>query len=67
MGKGFRLTQHRQEVLEMGEGQRMVATVHPSSLLRIPDHDARAAAREAFIEDLRFAAKRAKQPGIRKL
>jgi len=66
MGKTFRLTQHRQEVMHTAAGQVLLATVHPSSLLRIPDHDARVAARAAFIDDLKFAAQRAKQPGIRK-
>ena len=39
-----------------GHRTRVVVTVHPSYLLRLPDEDARAAAYEAFVEDLRRAA-----------
>ncbi|MCU1237192.1 MAG: transcriptional regulator, Fis family, partial [Candidatus Solibacter sp.] len=35
----------------------VMATVHPSSILRAPDADARHAEMQAFIDDLRFAAK----------
>jgi DNA polymerase len=37
-------------------GTRVVVTVHPSYLLRLPDADAKAAAYLAFVEDLRIAA-----------
>jgi DNA polymerase len=58
LGNKFRLTQHRGEALRDTTWAPMVfATVHPSSLLRIPDHDARQKAREQFIEDLRVVAK----------
>jgi len=56
LGKTFRLTQHRGEFQESTFGQPVLATVHPSSLLRIPDEQARRAAREEFIADLRLAA-----------
>ena len=35
----------------------MLATYHPSALLRIPDHDARHEARANFARDLRKVAK----------
>ena len=58
LGNKFRLTQHRGEALRGTPWAPTVfATVHPSSLLRIPDHDARQKAREQFIEDLRVVAK----------
>ena len=64
LGPGFRLTQHR------GEAQTatpwapwVLATVHPSSLLRIPDHDAREQARAQFVDDLRLVAKHLKAAG----
>jgi len=38
-----------------GHGTRVVVTVHPSYLLRLPDEDARAAAYANFVEDLRIA------------
>ncbi|WP_395396274.1 UdgX family uracil-DNA binding protein (plasmid) [Novosphingobium sp. BL-8A] len=37
------------------EGRRLIATIHPSYLLRIPDADAKAAERERLVEDLRMA------------
>jgi DNA polymerase len=56
LGKTFRLTQHRGELNDSPFGP-VLATVHPSSLLRIPDEAARRAARESFVADLRIAAK----------
>ena len=38
-----------------GHRTRVVVTVHPSYLLRLPDEDARAAAYANFVEDLRIA------------
>ncbi len=38
-----------------GHPTRVVVTVHPSYLLRLPDEDAKAAAYAAFVEDLRIA------------
>jgi DNA polymerase len=63
MGNTFRLTQHRGEFLHGPEGTtsaEILATVHPSSLLRIPDAEARRAAREAFGKDFLSVAKRLK-------
>jgi DNA polymerase len=61
LGSSFRLTQHR------GEFQKdtpwaswVLATVHPSSLLRIPDAEGRAQARAQFAQDLRLVAKKLK-------
>jgi DNA polymerase len=34
----------------------VLATIHPSAILRAPDDDARGAEREAFTADLRAAA-----------
>ena len=38
-----------------GHRTRVVVTVHPSYLLRLPDEEAKAAAYAAFVEDLRIA------------
>ena len=38
-----------------GRRTRVVVTVHPSYLLRLPDEAAKAAAYAAFVEDLRIA------------
>jgi len=61
MGNAFRLTQHRGEVIANTPwAPWLLATVHPSSLLRIPDPDARRSEREAFVNDLRIVAKQLK-------
>jgi uracil-DNA glycosylase len=59
LGRTFRLTQHRGEFLESEYARGVVlATVHPSSLLRIPDREARHRAREEFGRDFRLVAKK---------
>jgi uracil-DNA glycosylase len=55
LGTAFRLTQHRGEILHSAWAP-VVATVHPSSILRSPDSDTRARELADFIKDLRFAA-----------
>jgi len=58
LGSKFRLTQHRGQALRETPWAPVVfATVHPSSLLRIPDHEARQQAREQFVVDLKAVAK----------
>jgi uracil-DNA glycosylase family protein len=54
LGPAFRVTRQRGEVVDR-DGLRLVATVHPSSILRAPA-DERAPAMEAFVADLRVAA-----------
>ena len=61
MGSGFRLTQHRGEIQkETGWADWLLATVHPSSLLRMPDAEARRAAREQFVSDMKLVARQLK-------
>jgi uracil-DNA glycosylase family protein len=55
MGKAFRVTRQRGEVLVSPWGYPLLATVHPSSILRIPEEEARHAALRQFIEDLHTA------------
>ncbi len=55
LGPTFRVTQHRGRPMDTQLGVRAVATVHPSSILRAPDDQARREAMEAFIDDLRAA------------
>jgi len=57
LGPSFRVTLHRGEPVPSDLAERVVATVHPSSLLRVPDPDARARAYADFVEDLRKAAR----------
>ena len=50
LGKAFRVTERRGEVVQ-SEWGAVVATVHPSAVLRAPDQ-ARAQARREFFRDL---------------
>jgi uracil-DNA glycosylase family protein len=57
LGKAFRVTQTRGKVLRpWGDKPLVVATVHPSSILRAPAAD-RAANEKAFMRDIRKIAK----------
>ena len=59
LGNKFRLTQHRHELLRDSEwAPSLLATVHPASLLRMPDPDARDQAKKEFIQDFRIAAEK---------
>ena len=53
LGRTFRVTLHRGEWVPSPLAPHVLATVHPSSVLRAPDEAARAEAMEAFIRDLR--------------
>jgi uracil-DNA glycosylase family protein len=53
LGRDFRVTQHRGEFLDSDLAPRVIATVHPSSILRAPDEKTRHEEMERFIADLR--------------
>jgi uracil-DNA glycosylase len=53
LGRDFRVTQHRGELLKSPLAPYVMATVHPSSILRAPDDEARHAEMRRFVEDLR--------------
>jgi DNA polymerase len=55
LGRDFRVTKHRGELLESDLAEFVTATVHPSSILR-GEPDERAAAFAAFVDDLRVVA-----------
>ena len=57
LGSGFRLTKHRGEILSSPLAPRILATVHPSSILRAPERDARRREQRKFLEDLQQAAR----------
>ncbi|HLI01730.1 MAG TPA: UdgX family uracil-DNA binding protein [Acidimicrobiales bacterium] len=58
LGPAFRLTQHRGEDLAgTGIAPHVLATAHPSSVLRVPDPAGRAEARAALVADLAVAAR----------
>jgi DNA polymerase len=56
LGRTFRLTMHRGELMRREGAVPVVATIHPSAILRAPDHESREAAYESFVADLRLAA-----------
>src|SRR3954454_603922 len=51
LGKSFRVTESRGKILPWDFGPAIMATVHPSSILRAPDEDARRAGIEQFTND----------------
>ena len=61
LGPSFKLMQHRGEAIDERWADWMMATVHPSSLLRIPDREARHKARAQFLDDLRKVARAMKK------
>lgn len=56
-GKSASIASMRGAVHALEGGAKLVATVHPSYLLRLPDRDRAAAEREAFVADLSRARK----------
>jgi uracil-DNA glycosylase family protein len=56
LGRDFRLTKHRGEVLESDLAEHVIATVHPSAILRAQDDESRHEEFAAFVDDLRAAA-----------
>ena len=56
LGKDFRVTRHRGEFVESTLAPYVSATVHPSSILRAPDDDARHQEMARFIADLKKIA-----------
>ena len=55
-GPSFRVTKQRGVVMESELAAKVLATVHPSSLLRQPDEESRAREYALFVDDLRVAA-----------
>lgn len=53
LGKDFRVTQRRGELLDSAVGPRTMATVHPSSILRAPDEEQRRSEYGRFVADLK--------------
>ncbi len=60
LGSAFRVTRDRGRFLDWPEPAtgpgRLLATIHPSAVLRSPDAEARAAAFDGLVADLRVAA-----------
>jgi len=56
LGKKFKVTQERGKILASPLAPRVLATVHPSSILRAPDDETRRLEMRRFIDDLKKAA-----------
>jgi DNA polymerase len=56
LGKEFRVTKQRGEAVDSPLAEHVVATVHPSSILRQRDEEARRVELDAFVDDLRAVA-----------
>ncbi|HEY9777651.1 MAG TPA: UdgX family uracil-DNA binding protein [Planktothrix sp.] len=56
LGNKFKVTQRRGEFIESDGAPYMMATVHPSSILRAPDEESRHEQMEAFVSDLKRVA-----------
>ena len=57
MGRQFRVTQSRGQVLDLPPAARLVATVHPSSILRAPGAENRAVEFDKLVADLSVVAR----------
>lgn len=57
LGPAFRVTQQRGQILKSEVAPEVLATVHPSSLLRQPDEESREREYKLFVADLRAALK----------
>ena len=53
LGRDFRVTQHRGEFIDSPLAPFVMATVHPSSILRAPDEETRHEEMKRFISDLK--------------
>ena len=63
LGSGFRLTQHRGELLASELAPVVAATIHPSAIVRDREEASRNAEREALASDLRTVAEAVAEAG----
>jgi len=61
LGSKVRVMRDRGTFFPSSLGPRVAVTVHPSSILRAPDADARARARKSFVTDLRGILRQIKE------
>ncbi len=62
LGRTFRVTEHRGELVASPLAPLVMATVHPSSILRAPDDQARRAELTRLVEDLASLAEALRAP-----
>ncbi len=58
LGRDFRITKQRGQFLDFEKAEWIVATWHPSALLRAPDKEARERMRSELVDDLSKARER---------
>jgi DNA polymerase len=63
LGASFRVTQQRGKQIPSELAKVVIATVHPSSILRAPDSEAREAAFGSLVSDLELVAKALRKRG----
>lgn len=63
LGRTFKVSKQRGTFVPSPLAPRVTATVHPSSILRAPDDDARHAEMKRFVEDLRRVAAELRRVG----
>jgi len=56
LGRTISIAAARGQALARGDGIRVIATYHPSAILRAPDREVAARLRQALVADLRLAA-----------
>ncbi len=56
LGRAFRVTRQRGQLLPFEAASHVLATVHPSSILRAPDESARRREFQDFVNDLRVVS-----------
>ena len=57
LGTQFKLTQHRGTMQTSPMAPQVLATIHPSAVLRAPDSEGRREAYESLVEDLKVVAR----------
>ena len=57
LGASFRVSQRRGEVVPSPLAPKIIASVHPSSILRAPDDESRRVETRRFVDDLKKVAK----------
>jgi uracil-DNA glycosylase family protein len=57
LGRTFRVTRQRGQFVESGLAPLVIATIHPSAILRAPDEATRREEMEAFVRDLSVVAR----------
>jgi uracil-DNA glycosylase family protein len=60
LGRAFKVTAHRGEFIASSLAPLVLATVHPSSLLRAPDDETRRRETKRFVDDLKAVAQKLK-------